>query len=84
MATRKHEDDQDRPIHFSKAEEGAHGSVRSRDGSIHAGDGSEQPRLDDRRKEQHGRSATPAADEPTHEREVGQFTGEGQPSRQKK
>jgi hypothetical protein len=80
----KHRDDQERPIHVSKADADEHESVHSRDGSIHADDGSEQPRLDDMRKQPHGRSATPAANEPAREREVGQFTGEGQPSRQKK
>lgn len=84
MARRKHEDDRDRPIHFSEVEDGGSGAAHSRDGSIHGGDGSEQPRLDDMRKEEHGRSAIPAANEPSREREVGQFTGEGQPSRMKK
>ncbi|HWE63924.1 MAG TPA: hypothetical protein VHB98_19595 [Chloroflexota bacterium] len=87
MATRKRRDAEDRPIGVSQDNDtpaGQSTSVHSRDGSIHARDGSEQPRLDEMAHHEHGRSASPAADQPAREREIGQFTGEGQPSQQKK
>jgi hypothetical protein len=65
MATRKHRTTEDRPIHVSRANEldaGRGGAAsHSRDGSIHAQDGSEQPRLDDMTRPEHGRSARSAS-----------------------
>ena len=87
MAAKKDSKTDERPIHVSRADEVLSNqaeSVHSRDGSIHGQDGSEQPRLDDVRRPGRGRSAKQGKDEPTREREIGQFTGEGQPSQQKK
>ncbi len=87
MAAKKDRSTDERPIHVSTADEVLSSraeSVHSRDGSIHGQAGSAQRRLDDVRRPGHGRSVKQGADESTGEREIGQFTGAGRPSRQKK
>jgi hypothetical protein len=87
MAAKKDRKIEERPIHVSTADEVVSGqteSVHSRDGSVHGQDGSEQRRLDDVRRPGRGRSAKQKEDESTPKHEIGQFTGEGRPSQQKK
>lgn len=85
MATKNDRDREERPIHVSRADELLEQgeASHSRDGSVHAQDGSEQPRLDERGQNR-GPEASPTLGGQSSDREIGQFSGEGQPARQKK
>ena len=83
MADKHEQEEEQRPFHISLADEVLEQQESGGPGTIHAEDGSEQPRLDDMAKHPHGRSSGQSAPS-NRPLEVGQFTGEGQPSRQKK